>query len=107
MKRLVSLCLGLAMVLVAGQAFAFGGIAGAAHFSGAGVGRVGLGTVSGVNVNGAVTVNGITVLPDGTMIVPAVMPRTAPSNLAPVPRSLDTSPLQMTPIKPCPYAKCG
>ncbi len=104
MKRLVSLCLGLAMALVAGQAFAFGGVAGAGHFSGARVGSAGPASIHGVNVNGAVTVGDITVLPDGSMIVPAVTPRVS-GTVGPLPPKYLQLP--MTRIKPCPYNGCG
>jgi hypothetical protein len=110
MKRLVSLSVGLAMALLAGRALAFGGVGGAAHFSGAGVGRVGpgnlqvgAGNIHGVNVAGAVTIRGIILLPDGSMIVPAVTPR----NLNVAPPHLDNMQKPMTPIDACPYKRCA
>ncbi len=102
MKRLACVSLGLATMLLASQASALG--VGAAGPRVGGVGRVGVapGSISGVSVNGAVTVHGITVLPNGQMIVPAVTPR----NLSVAPRT-GSLPLPREPVRPCPYSNCG
>jgi hypothetical protein len=68
-----------AIALSAQQAFALGGMGGAVGHVGAmgSVGSVRMGSVgmhSGTSA-GAVTMNGITVLPSGALIVPAVTPR--------------------------------
>lgn len=117
MKRLVSLSLGLATMVLASPALAFG-IAGAPHFSGAGVvaGRLTPGSIHGLNVSsggtpavnlpGAVTVHGITLLPNGTMIVPAVTPRTH-GNSPIVPPSLNNLTTPIGPIGKCPYSMCS
>jgi hypothetical protein len=101
MKRLVSLSVGLAIVLLAGRALASGLGAAAPHVGGPGVAGVALGSISGVGPIGAVTIRGITVLPNGQMIVPAVTPR----NLAPA--HLDDMQKPMTPIEACPYKRCA
>jgi hypothetical protein len=117
MKRLVSLSLGLAAMVLASPAFPFG-IAGAPQFSGGGMvaGRVTPGSIHGLNVRlggmpavnlpGAVTVHGITLLPNGTMIVPAVTPRTHGSPPI-VPPSVNNLRTPITPIEACPYLKCS
>lgn len=116
MKRLVSLSLGLAAIVLASPAFAFG-IAGAPHFGGAGVvaGRVTPGSIHGLNVTsggmpavnlpGAVTVRGVTLLPNGTMIVPAVTPRMHGS-VPIVPHSLNNLTTPIRPIGKCPHSMC-
>jgi hypothetical protein len=68
-----------AIALCAQQAFALGMMGGAvgAHIGGIGSGHFGsVGSRSEASgMAGAVTMNGITVLPNGTLIVPAVTPR--------------------------------
>lgn len=67
-----------AIALCAQQAFAFGMMGGVGvRAGGMGSGRPqSVGSHAGAsNVAGAVTMNGITVLPNGTVIVPAVTPR--------------------------------
>lgn len=95
MKRLVSLSFGLAMTLLASQAFAFGVSVAPPHVGSIGVGNI-RGVGPGVNVNGAVTVRGITVLPNGTMIVPAVTPHSrtvvTPPTTIEGPLKLDAAP---------------
>ena len=77
-----------AIALCAQPAFALGMMGGAvgAHIGAMGSGRMGsVGNMSGTpGMAGSVTVNGITVLPSGALIVPAVtprVPRVAPGNL--------------------------
>ena len=104
MKRLVSLSLGMATMLLASQALAFSVPVAAPHVGGVGVGRVAASSIPGVNVNGAVTLHGITVLPNGTVIVPAVIPR---PNGSFAPRSGDAG-VRMQPVYgPCQYGTCG
>jgi hypothetical protein len=65
------------------QAFAFGGMGGAmagglggGRIGGIGAGRIGsIGSRGGALSVGTMTVNGISVLPNGTVVVPAVTPR--------------------------------
>ncbi len=74
-----------AIALSAQQAFAFGamgamGGVGGAHVGGMGsMGSVRAGSIGGrvgaTNVPGSITMNGITVLPSGAVLVPAVTPR--------------------------------
>jgi hypothetical protein len=69
-----------AIALCAQPAFALGGMMGGAvgaHVGAMGSGRMGsVGMQSGASgMTGAVTMNGITVLPSGALIVPAVTPR--------------------------------
>jgi hypothetical protein len=68
-----------AIALCAQQAFALGMMGGAvgAHVGGMGSGRMGsVGSQRGASgMAGTVTMNGITVLPNGSLVVPAVTPR--------------------------------
>jgi hypothetical protein len=75
-----------AIALCAQQAFALGGMGGAvgAHAGGMNAGMIGsVGSHVGASgMAGSVTMNGITVLPNGSLSVPAVTPRvpTGPSS---------------------------
>ena len=90
-----------AIALCAQPAFALGMMGGAvgAHVGAMGSGRMGsVGSMSGASGRtGAVTMNGITVLPNGTLIVPAVTPR-APRV---APGSLNNLDQQQTTGAPC------
>jgi hypothetical protein len=87
-KTLTTVLLGAAgaIALCAQQAFALGPMGGpvGVHIGAMGSGRMGsVGIHSGGSgMAGAVTMNGITVLPNGSLIVPAVTPRvpTGPLN---------------------------
>jgi len=73
-----------AIALSTQQAFAFGAMGGGtvgAHVGGMGSGRPGFVAMNtgAARTSGAVTMNGITVLPNGALIVPAVTPRVARS----------------------------
>ena len=74
-----------AIALCAQQAFAFGGMGGAigVHIGGMGSGRLGsVASHTGASdTAGSITMNGITVLPNGSLVVPAVTPH--------VPRATD------------------
>jgi hypothetical protein len=97
-----------AIALYAKQASAFGmmgapasaGIS--AHTGVIGAGRPGsMGIHGGAsNVAGAITVNGITVLPNGTVIVPAVIARTAAT------KNSNANQLNDTETGPCKTAVC-
>jgi hypothetical protein len=73
-----------AIALCAQQAFALGMMGGAVGAHGGGIGSGHFGSIASraeaSGMAGAVTMNGITVLPTGALIVPAVTPR-APGNL--------------------------
>jgi hypothetical protein len=91
-----------AIALCAQQAFALGMMGGAVgvHVGGGmGSGRMGsVGMHSGASgMAGAVTMNGITVLPNGSLIVPAVTPRVPRVG----PGTLNTSDPQQTTGAPC------
>ncbi len=105
MKRLISVSVGLAMMLLASQAYAFA-ISGAVASRVSGPGRAGVaaGSISGINVDGAVTIHGITVLPNGQMIVPAITPRVRGGAVAP--RSGNVPMPALQPVRPCLYSNC-
>lgn len=90
-----------AIALCAQPAFALGmmGGAGGAHVGAMGSGRMGsVGSLSGASgMTGAVTMNGITVLPNGALIVPAVTPRVPKV----APGSLNNMDQQETTGAPC------
>ena len=92
---------GGAIALCAQQAFAFGMMGGAVgvHVGGMGSGRMGsVGVHSGASgMAGSVTMNGITVLPNGALVVPAVTPRVPKVGSGP----LDTLDPQQTTGAPC------
>jgi hypothetical protein len=109
-KNLVGIVLGLGFLMSAPAVFAFG-MVGAMHGGGMGiaVGPVGplnirAGTMA--SVPGAVSLHGITVLPNGAMIVPEVTPRahaSAPSRNFPLPGSEQS--IQARPV--CPHLDCS
>ena len=88
-----------AIALCAQQAFALGMMGGAvgAHIGGIGSGHFGsVGSRSEASgMAGAVTMNGITVLPNGSLVVPAVTPRTVG------PGTLNTMDPEQTTGAPC------
>ena len=90
-----------AIALCAQQAFALGMMGGAvgAHVGGMGAGMLGsVGSHTGASgMAGSVTMNGITVLPDGSLVVPAVTPR-VPRVTSPSLNNLDQ---QQTTGAPC------
>jgi len=91
-----------AIALCAQQAFAFGMMGGAvgAHVGAIGSGRPGsFGMRTGASgMAGAVTMNGITVLPNGSLLVPAVTPRVSGTGASQDLRQLDQ---QQTTGAPC------
>jgi hypothetical protein len=89
-----------AIALCAQQAFAFGMMGGGAHVGGMGSGRFGsAGMHTGASgMAGAVTMNGITVLPNGSLLVPAVTPRVPGAGASQDLRQLDQ---QQTTGAPC------
>jgi hypothetical protein len=102
MKRMLSISMGLAILFAAQQALAFG-MAGSPQVGGIGGVRVGAIQVraSGVAIPaGAVSLHGITVLPNGTFVVPAVIPRI--HGMAP-----SVNPGRIDPVQPCQLSGCG
>jgi hypothetical protein len=94
-----------AIALCAQQAFALGMMGGVAHVGAIGSGRIGsVGMRTGSGMAGAVTVNGITVLPNGTLLVPAVTPRTPRTGTSQDLRQLDQ---QQTTGAPCRTNVCA
>jgi len=94
-----------AIALSAQPVLAFGGMGGTsaggigARAGGIGSIRIGSigGRVGGLNVPGAVTIHGITVLPNGSMIVPAVTPRVQGTGTTPQLEQLNSPPV----VAPC------
>ena len=95
-----------AIALCAHQAFAFGMMGGVAHVGGMGSGRIGsVGMRTGASgMAGAVTMHGITVLPNGTLFVPAITPRVPTTGPSQDLRQLDP---QQTTGAPCRTNDCA
>jgi hypothetical protein len=95
-----------AIALCAQQAFALGMMGGVAHVGGIGSARLGsVGMRAGASgMPGTVTMNGITVLPNGSLFVPAITPRVPTTGPSQDLRQLDP---QQTTGAPCRTNVCA